>query len=58
MKYVIIFIITWGLMFWLGNSRLDNGYDFIPTQYNLKGVLTSFILTMLTFGFVFLFIML
>ena len=56
MKYIITFIVAWGLMFWLGNSRLDNGYDFIPAQYNLKGVLKSFILTALTFGFVLLFI--
>lgn len=56
MKYIILFIIAWALMFWLGNSRVDNGYDFIPAKYNWKGALVSFVLTALMFGMFFLII--
>lgn len=54
MKYIIVFIIVWGLMFWIGNSRLDDGYDFIPAQYNWKGAFISLLLTALIFGIIYL----
>lgn len=51
---IFAFVICWGLIFWLGCSRLDNGYDYIPAQYNLKGALISLAATIAVFGIDFL----
>ena len=55
MKCIILFIIVWALLFLIGGSRLDDGYDFIPAQYNWKGALISFVLTALMFGMLYYF---
>lgn len=54
MKYIILFIVTWAIIFFVGNSRVDNGYDYIPSKYNWKTALISLITTAIVFGLAFI----
>lgn len=56
MKMFILFIVSWGLIFWLGMSGMDNFYAEIPSRHNWKGALDSLALTAIMFAFVILFV--
>ena len=48
---VIAFLVIWFLLFWVGGSRLDNGYDYIPAKRSWRWALFTFVCDILGFAF-------